>query len=99
MVGDNRMRATFDKKFAASFCERPAHLAKLTAALSEAAGTPVTVEFAVVEGSAEPAPKPKAAVAPRQRMAEKADHPLVRRAGELFDARLVRVESPDETSK
>ena len=98
LVGNNRLRATFNKKFAASFCEHPANLAKLTAALSEAAGTPVTVEFAVVEGGAEPAPKPKAAVAPRQRMAEKADHPLVRRAGELFDARLVRVETPDETS-
>jgi hypothetical protein len=29
-------------------------------------------------------------------MAERAEHPLVRRAAELFDAHMVRVDQPDQ---
>ncbi len=78
-----------------AYCERPEQLAKLEAALADVAGRAVKVDFSLLAD--EPAAEDAAqrAVPQRQRMAEVAEHPLVRRAGELFDARLVRVEEAD----
>jgi hypothetical protein len=38
----------------------------------------------------------KRAVPQRQRLAQKADHPMLRRANELFDARLLRIDEPPQ---
>ncbi len=73
----------------------PEQLAKIEAALADAAGGLVRVEFATLPDEPAAAGSTRRAVPHRQRMAEKAEHPLVRRASELFDARLVRIEEPD----
>ncbi|MEX0977492.1 MAG: hypothetical protein WDZ48_01485, partial [Pirellulales bacterium] len=90
-----RLAATFRAKYASckAFCERGDQLAGLRRALAEVVGAPVEVEFAVVPDEPSAA-EPRRPVPQRQRMAEKAEHPLIRRATELFDAHLVRIEEP-----
>jgi hypothetical protein len=81
-AGPGRLAATFRAKYTAckAFCERPDHLAKLEAALAEVAGGRVRVEFTTVADEPTAAAKSRA-VPHRQRMAEKAEHPLVKKAG------------------
>jgi DNA polymerase-3 subunit gamma/tau len=90
LAENGRLVATFRAKYTScrAFCERPEQLPILLAALAAVAGKPVGVEFKVT------ADEPAAAErrSPRQQMAEVAEHPLVRRAAELFDAQLVRVD-------
>jgi hypothetical protein len=71
----------------------------LERALAEVAGQVIRLEF-VLTDDAGPAEAKTAAVArrpttPNERLAEKAENPLVRRAMELFAARPVRVEEPE----
>jgi DNA polymerase-3 subunit gamma/tau len=96
MRSPERLVATFRAKYTSckSFCERPEQLAKLEAALAEASGARIKVEFAVVEDE-QSDQGPRRPVGHRQRLAEKSEHPLVRRASELFDARVVRIEEPN----
>jgi hypothetical protein len=56
------------------------------------------VEFDLLEEapSASPAPEPVRIVSPQQRLMEVANHPLVRRATELFGAQPLRVDDPPE---
>ena len=88
------MVATFARKynFGKQFCERPENLAKLQQALGEAVGRPVKLLLATSDVDLTP-PAPHVDIrkpAPaRQRLNEKADHPWVKRAAELFDARVV----------
>jgi DNA polymerase III subunit gamma/tau len=78
------------------FCERPEQHARLQRALAEVVGGGVRLQFELIEeppgesrqGDERPIP-------PRQLKAEKARHPLVRKASELFDAVPFRVETPD----
>jgi DNA polymerase-3 subunit gamma/tau len=95
----NRLVATFSQQynFHKSFCERPEQLAELERALAETVGRPMQVELASGRATdeAEPVRAPRPAPTQRQRLAEKADHPLVRRACELFDAHPVRVDEPE----
>jgi DNA polymerase-3 subunit gamma/tau len=97
VVSPGRVAVTFRAKYNSgrAFCERPEQLAKIEAALADAAGGLVCVEFATLADEPTASGGPRRAVPQRQRMAEKAEHPLVRRATELFDARLVRIEEPD----
>ncbi len=92
----NHLVVTFRTKYTSckTFCERPEQLAKLEAALADVASGPIKVEFDLLadEGATEVAGR--RGVPHRQRLAEKAEHPMIRRAEELFDARLVRVEEP-----
>jgi hypothetical protein len=93
--GAGRLVAQFGAKYTScrAFCERPPQRARLEAALEQVAGRPVEIEFRTLE--AEPQDEaPRGAAPYRQRMAETAEHPLVRRASELFAARVVRVEEP-----
>jgi DNA polymerase-3 subunit gamma/tau len=92
----NRLVATFRAKYTSckAFCERGEQLTKLETALTDVAGASVKVDFVVLADENTAGPAPRRAVPQRQRMAEKAEHPLIRRAGELFDARLVRIEEP-----
>jgi DNA polymerase-3 subunit gamma/tau len=93
LADSGRLVATFRAKYTScrAFCERAEQRASLERALAEVAGAPVPLEFAVVPD--EPAAA-RRAVPQRQRMAEKAEHPMIRRAAELFDARVVRIEDP-----
>lgn len=96
--GAGRLAATFRAKYTSckAFCERGEQLSNLQRALAEVAGRPVKVEFIVVADEP-PAAGARRAVGHRQRMAEKADHPMIRRAAELFEARLLSVDEPGES--
>ncbi|HVX13228.1 MAG TPA: DNA polymerase III subunit gamma/tau [Pirellulales bacterium] len=95
----NRLVASFPEKYTSckTYCERPENLSKLEQALARAAGERVRVEFSLVpdrpeaDVDAKPSRPPMSS---QQRLAEKAEHPLVRRAAELFGAFPVRVEEP-----
>jgi len=95
----NRLVVSFPQKynFGKAFCERPEQLARLERALAEIAGSTVKIDFVLLQDSPEQRPAPQRGVLGRQRMAEKAEHPLVRRATELFGGAIVRVEEPEQT--
>jgi DNA polymerase-3 subunit gamma/tau len=79
--------------FAKAICQRPDQLAQFEGALAELTGKATSVQFAVDEAPA--AQEPVAVVrptTPHQRLMEVAEHPMVRRAGELFGAQAVRVD-------
>ena len=80
-----------------AFCEQPDQVQRVEQALSDVAGRPMRVAYTLSEDDG-PAPAETVArpAATRDRLREKAKHPLVSRAIELFDARLVKV---DERSK
>jgi len=87
--------------FQRAHCERRA--AEFERVLAELTGQSVQVQFDLLDeepGSAPQAPPsrpvsaPQAAAPNPRRGAELAEHPLVKRAGELFGARLVRHEEP-----
>jgi len=94
----NRLVAAFSKKYnlPKSFCERPDQIARLEQALSAAAGGPMKVEFVLLDepvGDARPV-VPKGPTEQEKRR-EKMQLPFVRKATELFDARLVKVEDAE----
>jgi DNA polymerase-3 subunit gamma/tau len=86
--------------FAKTICERPDQLAQFERALAELTGQAMSVQFAVEEAPV--AQEPVAAVravSPHQRLMEVAEHPMVRRASELFGAQPVRVDEGPVTAK
>ena len=95
--GSNKVVATFPSQynFGKQFCERPENFRRLEQAVGEAVGRPVRLSM-LTSPSPLPseAPVEKKAAPARQRMTEKSDHPWVKRAGELFDARVVWMEEP-----
>ena len=101
LAGPRKLVVAFKPKYAAfkQSCERPEQAAKLERAVAAIIGEPVRVEFTVIDGPADEGlvPPPRA-VSPRQLMAEKSQHPLVRRAIELFDATPIRVDAPETTA-
>ena len=79
-----------------AYCERPERAAKLAQELTRLVGGPVDLLFETVPGEPEssssaPASGREAGAALR----EKAQHPLIRRAADLFDARPLSVEKPE----
>jgi DNA polymerase-3 subunit gamma/tau len=79
--------------FAKSICERPDGAARLQQVFAELTGEPVRLEFALVDepaGEAESVPRPSPSA--RQKLHEASEHPLVRRACDLFDAHPVRAQ-------
>jgi DNA polymerase-3 subunit gamma/tau len=98
LAGPRKLVVAFKPKYAAfkQSCERPEQAAKLERAVAAIVGEPVRVEFAVLDGQSEESAAPlQRAVSPRQLIAEKSQHPLVRRAMELFDATPIRVDGPE----
>jgi hypothetical protein len=95
----NRLVASFPEKYTSckTYCERPENIAKLEQALAQLMGNRVRVEFGLLSDEPDPVTaKPvKRAASPQQRLLEKAEHPLVRRAAALFGAFPVRVEESE----
>jgi DNA polymerase-3 subunit gamma/tau len=95
-----RLVATFRAKYTAcrAFCERADQLAHLERALAEAAGGRIKLEFATIADAPQAANQQRRAVPQRQRVAEVSEHPMIKRATELFDARVTRLEEPEAQS-
>jgi DNA polymerase-3 subunit gamma/tau len=94
----NRLVVGFKPAYtlAKSICERPDQVAKFQQALAEVTGAPVVVEFVVLEDEPDPTRQESTAprVSPQQRLLEMSQHPMIRRAGELFGAVPLRVDDP-----
>lgn len=76
-------------------CERPERKARLEKALQEVTGQVVRLSFEVIPESVERA-VPSPAPTRWQKLKQKENHPLVRRAVELFEAEVTEVEEPPE---
>jgi DNA polymerase III subunit gamma/tau len=89
-----RFKPVYD--FSKGYCDRPEQIARFEKALTETTGKPVRVEF-VLTADQPGEPSQAAAVrapSPHQRRLEMMQHPLVRRATELFGAQVVDVVDP-----
>jgi DNA polymerase-3 subunit gamma/tau len=99
----NRLVLGFREKYTSckSFCERPEQLAKIEKALSSVTGRPIRAEFVVLPDLPDQKPsQPRSRQnANQQRLQEVTQDPLVRRAMELFEARPVRVENPEQIER
>jgi DNA polymerase-3 subunit gamma/tau len=98
VAAPDQVVATFARQynFGKQFCERSENLARLQLALGEVLGRPVKLQLVTSEIDSPPAPhiETPRATPPRQRLNQKAEHPWVKRATELFDARVVWLEEP-----
>lgn len=94
----NRLVVSFRPRYtlAKSYCTQ--HTSHFEQALREQTGQTIRVEFELMEEApgGVPAPEPAKVVSPQQRLMEVANHPMVRRAKELFGAQPVRVDDPPE---
>ena len=82
--------------FAKSACERSEHLARFQQELANLTGEQVRLEFKLVEEESTGGGQPARAVSPHQRLMQLAEHPMVRRAEELFGAEPTRVDRPPD---
>ncbi len=96
----NRLVIGFRPRYtlARTYCSQNA--ARFEQALSELAGEPIRVEFTELEESLEKAvtADPAQVVTPQQRLTEVSEHPMIRRASELFGAQPIRVDVPPAKS-
>jgi DNA polymerase III subunit gamma/tau len=92
----DRLAVTFPAhyNFQKVTCERPANSSQLEAALSSVVGRPIKLEFCLAAAGA-PAEEPRRTTSPRQKRAETAEHPMVRRTMELFGAQITSVKDPE----
>ncbi len=99
--GPGRLIVHFAQKFAfhKSCCEKPETLSHIERHLAAISGQRVKVEFALFEdGPTETAPTQRQPASNRQKLMEKAQHPLIKRATELFNAPAVRLEEAEASS-
>jgi DNA polymerase-3 subunit gamma/tau len=96
--GPNHLVVTFQAGYtlSKSVCERPEQRIRFEQSLLELTGQPVRLEFDVVEEAASPgdAAGPSRGILPQQRTAQAVQHPMVRRASELFGAHPMRIDLP-----
>lgn len=94
--GPNRLVARFsaDYNLHKEHCERPERRTKLEAALAKAAGRTIRLDLELVSNATQAEPRLVPVQTHRQRMQERQRHPLVRRAIEMFDAEVLRVDEP-----
>jgi DNA polymerase III subunit gamma/tau len=90
----NLLVITFAKKYNSckAFCEQPEQAQRIEQALAEVTGRTMRINYVLAPESASETAAVVRPVAARDRVREKAKHPLVSRAIELFDARPVRVD-------
>jgi len=98
LVAPDRLAASFASKYNSCklFCERTDQLREIEASVSAVVGRPMKVDLLVTadDGPAPAVERSSPAAIERQRLAEKAAHPMIRRAAELFQAQITRVEEP-----
>ena len=98
----NTLVVSFPAKYNSckSFCEQPLQRAKLEKTLAEVAGQTVRLALELIETDpAQPSSSPPGRTpSRRERHAEVAARPFVRRAMELFDAADFRIDPPDSPS-
>jgi DNA polymerase-3 subunit gamma/tau len=92
----NTLEITFSAKYTSSktFCERPERARQLEQAMTEAVGSPVQLVFKVQTPDSTSPTRPKPRQSQRELMREKAANPMVRKAMELFDGHVTRVDVP-----
>jgi DNA polymerase-3 subunit gamma/tau len=97
----NKLVVSFPGRYNAAklYCERAEQLAELERAVADAAGQPLKLEFGLLPDE-KPAPtrQPPTRTSHVQRQraaAAKAEHPLVRKAMDLFAAEVTRVDDPN----
>lgn len=99
----NRLVVIFKPEYTLqkSICERSENAQRLRGALAELTGEAVEVEFRLDDKPAaeKAAGSPSQAATSRQRSAEIASHPLVRRADELFGVEVTQVAEPARKPK
>ncbi|MEI8375541.1 MAG: hypothetical protein WCJ35_22195, partial [Planctomycetota bacterium] len=95
--GMNRVTVFFspENAFCKTACQRPEQVLRFEQVLKGVTGQMIRVEFKLLEAPpqatiAQPPVRP--VVSPHQRLMEAANHPLVRRASELFGAQPTSVE-------
>ncbi|MBN2474465.1 MAG: DNA polymerase III subunit gamma/tau [Pirellulales bacterium] len=103
VAGPNRMVISFKPRYALakSSCERPDVVARFERALAEVTGHTVRVQFTVQDeesggdsGGSDSEVAQARATSPHQKLLEVVQHPMIRRAGELFGAQPTRVDDP-----
>ncbi len=95
--GINRVTVFFSPEhaFCKTACQRPEQVLRFEQALKDVSGQTIRVDFRISEASPQAASAATSAppvVSPHQRLMEAANHPLVRRASELFGAQPTTVE-------
>lgn len=95
-VGANRLVASFGPGYILhkESCERPDRRTRLENALSQVSGRLWRVDFEILPGELPPEARPQPVLSARQKLREKEKNALVKRAIEMFDAEVVRVEEP-----
>jgi len=100
LVEPDRLLVGFPKTYtsAKEICEQPDQATKLNRALTQVAGRRVRLEFEVLRGESSGETVTEGARSPtlsrRQRLREQEQHPMVRKAIELFGAELTGIEEP-----
>mgnify|MGYP000855559129 CR=1 FL=1 len=84
--------------FAKAICERPENATRIRQALVKITGQPVEVEFRVEQPETGAVKAPPRVVTPQQEILKVADHPMVKRAAELFGAEPTHVASPKKST-
>jgi DNA polymerase III subunit gamma/tau len=94
--GINRLTVYFSPEhaFCRTACQRPEQVMRFEQALKEVTGQSLRIEFKLLEASPQTSVEAPArpVLSPHQRLMEASNHPLVRRASELFGAQPTTVE-------
>ena len=95
--GPNQLVVSFadDYNFSKTSCESPEQLQKIRDALRQVAGVDVRVDFKLLPAEAKPEKKAEpdnAAYSEQRRLWELNEHELIKRAGELFGAKPVKLQ-------
>jgi hypothetical protein len=97
ILAPNRLVVSFQGEytFSRSICEAPDQRARFEQALAQVTGQRLRLEFETIDGEAgQAAPSAARTKSVHQRRVEVAEHPMVRRAMELFGAFPERVDEP-----
>lgn len=99
MTDPNRLVVSFQKRYDSCriFCEQPGRRARLEQSLQEVSGRSIRLELRTLDvPQTEVAETSRPVRSRREQMRAAAEHPLVGRAMELFNAELMRVDEPRE---
>ena len=92
----NKLEVTFPTAYGSSFCQRPERLAQLEKAVSRLVGKQIRLEFKHVDAPQRRNRDRPSGASMRELMRKSHELPLVRRAIELFDAEVTRVQPAEQ---